>query len=197
MKLKYAIQAHPKRRPYVRELLRQLGRDTPVAWDEKRSVWDTWKRAALLCNGDSDFTVVIQDDAVLGKDFHRRLEKVVDREEEFAYCLFYRLKNKKTHKAFNAAGWAGRKRGGFAFPRFQFCVGSAIPTRWIPDIIEYGDSLDADGLPSRGDDPRINAFLNSRGILTFYPLPSLVSHRIGRSISHPNRPERRVSSWFA
>lgn len=182
----------------VRKLLADLP-GTPVAWDRTGSVWETWKAAARLCDSRTRFAVVIQDDAILGRRFHERLQALLKAGgDDQLYCLYFRFKSASTHAAMNEAARRGRAAGGFAFPRFQWGIASAIPTKWISAIIEFGDSQPdrLTGPKQVGDDPRIDRWARSRGVLTWYPLPSLVDHQVSESMISPTRPRRRVAEWF-
>lgn len=190
-----AIQAHPSRAKFIRSLTDILG-DVPVAWSEREGdVWDTWKRASALRVPDAEFMCVIQDDAIVTPMFHERMRKMIqDGGDAFLYCLFFRKKSRRTHSDMNTAAdhAVAHDQDHFVFPRFQFNVGSVIPTKYLPELIEHGD-----GISSYGDDPRINSFATSRRLLTYYPLPSLVDHRDGVSVIGAERPRRRRAWQFA
>lgn len=186
-----AIQAHPKRSEFIPYLRQTLG-DVPVAWDQKHSVWDTWKRAAELHDPAADYHLVVQDDAQFCRRFTDRLDKVLTKDFD-AYCLFFRFKGRRTHAEFNEAARQGKASGGFAFPRMQFCVATVLRTSILPDLLAYCDTI---GGPEQEDDLRISRYLNREGIEVFYPLPSLVNHRIGPSVINAKRPTIRRATWF-
>ena len=186
MNVSYAIMAHPSRRRFVRALQRELG-DVPVSWAQepfaepgfREPVWKTC-RAAMLLHTDAPFHCVIQDDALPCPDFRAKVEALVET-GEYIYQLFYR----------NKGSWPEVKR--LARPGVDFTyrgrlLGPAVvyPTRFIPDIVAACDAMSS----RLGSDDRIKVWAADH-VDTYVPLPSLVDHRVGKSlIGHP---ERRVA----
>jgi hypothetical protein len=186
VRVSYAVMAHPSRRRYVRALLRELG-DVPVAWAEppfaepgfREPVWRTC-RAAMLLHTDAEFHCVIQDDALPCPDFRDRVEALVER-GEYIYQLFYR----------NKGSWPEVKK--LAAPGVDFTyrgrlLGPAVvyPTRILPALIDACDAMST----RLGSDDRIKVWAEQH-LDTYVPLPSLVDHRVGRSLV--GHPERRVA----
>lgn len=183
MTVSYAIMAHPSRRAFVDELLATIG-DMPVAWAEppyaapgyRVPVWRTC-REAMRMHTDAEYHCVIQDDALPCLRFRERVEALAT--GDYLYALFYR----------NKGSWPEVKR--LARPGVDFTVrgrllGPAVvyPTRRIEDCIEYCDRLP----DSLGSDDRIKVWAKDRGVDTYFPIPSLVDHRVGPSfLGHPKR----------
>lgn len=190
--------AHPSRKAWVNDLLKQLG-DVPVAWAEppwatpkhQEAIWRT-RRAALLTHTDAPFHCIVQDDAILARDFVRRVSSLVDHGDRYLYMLFYRNK-RGWDQAIRLAHEAERtNRGYFTIP--YTCMlgpGVVIPTARIPDLIAFGDQCEA----RLGDDPRMKLWMRQNDLEFFVPIPSLVNHRAGESfIGHP---QQRVAWRFA
>lgn len=187
MTVSYAIMAHPSRAAWVDELLEQMG-DTPVAWAKPpwatpkhhEPIWRT-KREALQTHGDTDYHCVIQDDAILCHGFKDRVEALEPGDR--VTNLFYR--DKRAYREAARMARLGYDRGYFTAPVTKYTplgVGVMVPTHHIRDLIAYCDEVDDRG----GDDPRMKKWMRARGIELFVPLPSLVDHRISKSlIGHP------------
>ena len=186
MNVSYSIMAHPSRQRYVDFLQRKLG-PIPVAWAKppyaeagyREPVWLTC-RAAMRLHIDAPFHCVIQDDALPCPDFQERVEALVQN-GDYIYQLFYR----------NKGSWPEVKK--LAAPGVDFTyrgrlLGPAVvyPTRILPDLIDACDAMDA----RLGSDDRIKVWA-AANIDTYVPLPSLVDHRVGRSLV--GHPERRVA----
>lgn len=166
MKISYSVMAHPRRKEWAESLAEQI--DCPIAWDTDSTVWNTRKKALLLAPADSDFHVVIQDDAILCADFKDKAEKFINEHKDKAVQLYFgnRSKEDKTEMA------TGLEKG---FILRKFCAwGVAIgtPTAWIPEMIQFGD-----GYPAWQDDTKIKYFLAHKGYQTAFPMPCLVDHR--------------------
>lgn len=70
MYLNINIQAHPKRKEFIPYLLKILGKNTPVIWDEGRGVWDTRRRCLEQhIESGARWCLTIQDDCLLPDDF--------------------------------------------------------------------------------------------------------------------------------
>jgi hypothetical protein len=179
VRVSIAIQAHPARSRYVDDLVRHLG-PVPIAWARepfatREDTSPTWtsKREALLLHDDAPFHCVIQDDALLGRDFRPRLEALVEA-GDYVYGLFYRHKPNRD----DLRQRARRAGDHFMAPGFLLGVGVVVPTAWVEDLVAYGDRVGG----TRGDDFRMKRWMAARGLETYVPLPSLVDHRPGPSI---------------
>jgi len=191
--LSVSIMAHPKRRRYIPYLKEHLG-DVPVGWDYDGDIWHTRREALKLHDPEARFHLMVQDDAIIGREFYPRLAQILERVgDQHAYSLFYRFKSKHTHADFNAAGAQGLKAGGFSFQRLQFGIAVVLPTRVIPGLLERADTYEDLG---RNEDLRMSRYLvDELGMSVYYPLPSLVDHR--RELHGLNGPNwSRVARWF-
>jgi hypothetical protein len=185
VKVSLAIMAHPSRAPFVDDLLAELG-DVPVAWSEppdaepgfREPVWRT-NRAAMQLHTDAPFHCVLQDDVIPCPDFRRRIEELAT--GDYLYMLFFR--KKRTWRDVNHLADSGdfTVRGRLLGPAVIY------PTQRIPDIIRYCDKLGTE----LGSDDRVKRWASKRGVDTYVPIPSLVDHRVGRSLV--GHPEHRVA----
>lgn len=196
--LSVAIQAHQSRAGFIPYLHRELG-PAPVAWSRepstgRRDVWATHRRAKLMHDPAARFHLVVQDDALIGRDFYARLQRVLEeRGDGFVYCLFYRPKTKTHFHEFNVAGRTGLQVGGFAYRKLQFAVATVTPTALIPALVRGCDRI-VINKPGGQDDTRMSWWLRRQGIKTFYPLPSLVDHR-HEGIGTSGRPNAGRRAW--
>lgn len=193
MNVSIAVQAHPARRVQAEALAAELA--APIAWSEQEGdVWDTHRRARLACDPGAEWSLVVQDDALLGRDFRVRLEALLTATPYKLVGLYYRDKPRK--RPMIKAARAGRAAGGFAWPVLQWGIANAIAGPLVPAMLEWCEALvDA---PARRDDVRIRRWALENDLLTWYPLPSLVDHRPELSSLVGNGPNRgRQARYFA
>src|SRR5690554_7753472 len=99
MKISISIMAHPDRAYLIDSLYKKLlPIESKVVWDEKNNIWDTCRRAWLTHDAQSDYHLVIQDDALIGKLFHFRLMKLLEPGLDVIYSL-YLGNRKRFHEA--------------------------------------------------------------------------------------------------
>jgi hypothetical protein len=192
-----AIQAHPSREHWIPYLHAELGA-APVAWSREpetgvRDVWATHRAAKLLFHPAATFHLVIQDDALVGRNFWDRLHQLLVEHPAASYSLFYRPKNNRHFGEFNRLGHTRLAAGGFMYKKLQFAVAHVVATALIPELVMGCDELDVPG-PGGQDDTRMSRWMRARGIRTFYALPSLVSHR-PEGIGTSGRPNAGRRAW--
>jgi len=173
----FAVMAHPTRRVMAQELARALPDETTVAWDRVNNEWDTARRALLAYDPNATWHVVVQDDAVLCRDFAAGVEDALGGVESRHDGLvsFYtgqsRPYGKEVRRLVNKAGkqgapWIAMEKG----PYWGVCL--AFPTEYIEGLIDFCDaSLKVDY------DNKLFDFFSERGVETWYSQPSLVNHR--------------------
>lgn len=190
MSVGIAIQAHPNRRALAEGLARQLS--APIAWSRSEGdVWDTHRRARMLCDPAAEWNLVIQDDAILAPRFLERLEGALVGP---ITSLFFRRRRK--YPELNAAAEAGLDAGGCSWPELLWGVGVAIRTELVPDMVATGDCIKDIGADR--DDERVSRWAQKRGYATWYALPSLVNHRANvRSLVYGQTDPHRVAWKFA
>lgn len=163
MKISIRIMAHPKRREWAEELSEKL--ECPIIWDEKNNVWDTCRRSWLSAlEEDSDYCLVIQDDAVLCTNFDEKLIELLFDNQFPAYQLYYGNDKRKKLKDSIIKG--------FKWGEMMWGVAIMLRTELVGEMIRFGDSH-----PAWQDDVKIKHFLRSKGIKTAFPVPGLVDHR--------------------
>lgn len=186
--------AHKKREKYIPYLQERLGGADVSMDDGSLGLWKNAKKCWLSFDPAKKFHLVVQDDSIICDNFREKLEKLLQRHgDNYVYCLFYRHKRKRTHGAMNDAAKAGLSEGGFLYPRLQWANAVVIPTKIIPEMIEFADKVNYTDI----DDLRISEYLKTINMPVFYPLPSLVNHRKGENslIGHVNNLGRTASYY--
>jgi hypothetical protein len=168
-KLSVAVMAHPSREKFFSYLKENLG-DIPFSIDyENKGPWENAKKAWAMFDPNAEYHTVIQDDAIICKDFYNKAEKVL-KYPNLAYSFYYGYRG-NTKRVFEK----GLKDGGILKNGLSWGVAICLPTKLIPEMIEWCDK----SLRIKNDDTRISYFLKWKGIKVYYPIPSLVDHRTG------------------
>lgn len=183
-KLSISIMAHPKRVEnfdYLQERLDGIA-ETPMAIDgwalkegEGTGVWENCKRAWRMHDPAAEYHVVIQDDAIICDNFRTRAEKVIadSKEKECgAISFFFGRRLLMGNMAKN-----GSRDGYVKTNGLHWGLAVCLPVKLIEPMIAFGDKMN---IPQ--DDARISTFLRKNKIPVYYPIPSLVDHRIGESL---------------
>jgi hypothetical protein len=194
VKLSAAIMAHPARSTFVDELLGEIP-DVPVVWDERGDRWDTGRRALLAYDPSCSRHLIVQDDAVLCRDFlagaalaasfagHRPVALYTGRVQPHLNIVAPRLKRARRH----GIPW-------LAFEGPWWGVAVIVPTADIPSLIAWADRH----AHIRNYDRRIAKFYAEAKVDCWYSVPSLVDHRpVDENPSLiPGRTANRQAHWF-
>lgn len=170
-----SIMAHPKRKEWVEELQAQLGGVVPVSYDTGFGIIENCKRAWESHNRHARYHLVLQDDAILCRDFRKRAEAVIGHVMASSgglpisfyagsrpYLLPRLRKAEKTKVMFGPLWWG---------------VAVCLPVCHVRPMLRLYSSLSA-----AQDDSRIRHYLSRVGLKVWYPIPSLVNHRKGKSL---------------
>lgn len=165
--------AHPNRREWAENLAKEL--DCSVYYDTNNTIWDTCKGAWRLAPEDSDYHFVIQDDAILCKDFKKKVHDFVQKilkttnGNYIAFQLYIgRDRLLRGETVINSAF----EKGFFINNVSMWGVAIGMPTKYIDKMIQFGN-----GYPAWQDDTKIKYFLKSVNLKTAFPVPCLVDHR--------------------
>jgi hypothetical protein len=182
----FSIMMHPSRKHLLPYLLETLGKDTPVSMDTDNNIWHTCREAWKLHNPKADYHFVIQDDVLFTDDFHNKVKKLLTK-GEYVYNLYLgRPRLKKTVFECKRKG-----RNHIIANHIYHEIALGIPTKYINEMIEYGDSINAE------HDKHINNFIRSKGLKVYFPLPSLINHRADKSLHPYNKGSyKAVATWF-
>lgn len=175
MKVSVVIMAHRKRQHFIPYLLDGLG-DVPVIWDQIGNRWDTGKRAMGAFDPSADWHLVVQDDAVLCRDFLAGATEALRNAPE-GPVSFYTGRYSPHKLEINWAVQQARRFGAhyLVMEGPHWGVAVAVPTTLIPQMLWGAELLRH--VPNY--DMRIQRYFTSRGILCRYTIPSLVNHRVG------------------
>jgi hypothetical protein len=177
VKVSHAIMAHPARQQFVEQLQATQLADVPVVWDRANDRWDTGRRSMLAYDPTADWHVVVQDDAVLCRDYLDGVAAALAHVHEPMPVAFY------TGRVRPSAQFVTRMvmtahvlgRAWLQFPGPWWGVSVAIPVECIELMVAWGDANPR--IPNY--DKRMAAYFESRGVPCRYSLPSLVDHRVG------------------
>src|SRR5690606_1433244 len=96
MKVSTSIMAHPDRTEFVEELADSLDREVPVFWDpfgppsgKGDRVWSVAREAWQMYDPAAAFHVLIQDDALVCRDYLAGLEVALEHVPDYALVSTY------------------------------------------------------------------------------------------------------------
>jgi hypothetical protein len=163
------IMAHPARKHWAESLALQTG--WPITWDRHNVVWETARRAWQAADPQATHHVVIQDDAILCRDFVQTCTVLSELDATQPYCLTvidYRL-----HGARSDYEQAVGQGAPFWFSTAAVsAVGLMLPVADLPDIVNFGD-----GYRIPHDDLKVKEFYRRRQRRLAFPIPNIVQHR--------------------
>jgi len=173
-----SIMAHPSRKEWVSYLHEKLG-DVPVSWDEGDGIWENRKRATMMFDPNASHHLVVQDDALICKDFYERAQAEIEKRPDWAFSFY--LGNRKQRPSIAAQAMRSLPQGGVEMPRITtWGLAIVLPTKIIgPGMWRYCENLKTD---SKHDDTRVAKWVKHKRVRLWYPLPCLVEHREGESL---------------
>lgn len=191
-----AIMAHPLRTHFV-ALLRARLPGAEVVMDRNHDRWDTGRRSMLVGvrSGSEQWHLVIQDDALLCRDFVTQAERALRSVPRIEPVVSFYLS--KTATFADAVTQATKSDCSWiAAPGPLWGVGVAVRQGCIAEMIAECDTYH--------DEPqydlRMARFWESRNIHCLYSVPSLVDHRVGilnpSLIKGRSSSKRRTAEWF-
>jgi hypothetical protein len=171
LKLSISIMAHPKRKDFIPYLQEKLGK-CPVSFDEGFGLWENAKHAWKMYDPKADYHLVIQDDAIICDNFMERASETIRQSEalfknrphliNFYYDALLTPSNAKEII----------KQKYIIRSKICWAVAICVPTSLINEMIAFCDSLN---IPQ--DDEKITAFMRSKKLKCYFPIPSLIDHR--------------------
>lgn len=186
MKISVSVMAHPDRAHLVDELLDSLDVRAKVAFDtggkpsrDPERIWQNAKKAWGMHDGDADWHVVLQDDAIVAKNLMQCLPSALGRVPDMGMVSLYVGDGRPMSSLWGRLADAARacEASWIVGPRSMWGVGLAIPVRLIGGMVEYCSRLR--GIP---DDMRIGRWGRRAGVETWFTWPSLVDHPQGGSL---------------
>lgn len=187
-KYSISVQIHPKRKKYLPYLLKRLGTEK-YAMDRENDIWETARRAWLSYDEDADYHFVIQDDSLITSMFHDKLKKHLESTKGREYCFVLYTGRPRMRKHIRRA-----KREGFnhlLFKRIYNEVALGLPVNHIDEMVEYCDQY------GDGTCRWIQRYIQSKKMLAYYTMPSLIDHRDEDSLHNNNKGVYvRKANWF-
>ncbi len=165
--------AHISRQEYFKYLTDKLG-DIPFAIDRgnKINIWQNCKDAWRLNDGKSDWHLVLQDDSIIPDNFIEMAEQVLSRLKKEYVVSFYAGEKLRPAIEIN-------KEKGLPYVidrRLHNENAICIRRERVEEMINFCDRRSAT------DDRKINIWSRSKGLSVYYPIPSIVQHRIIPSV---------------
>lgn len=198
--LSIAIMAYKTRRhriPYIRKILGNcvvsLDQGQLGLLQNSYKCWGMYESKA-------QYHMVINDDAVICKQFYKRLSNLLCKfDKEYpnrVFCLYFSLKNesKEVFVNFNQKAINSLDEGVFLDKYLRFGIALVVPTELIPKMIAHAKKLDL----GNHDDSRYSHFFAKNNILVAYPIPSLVDQDPSLDSTHSGRSNKNANAtWFA
>lgn len=204
MRLSAVIMAHPSREYLIPELLKELGEDLPVVWDEG---WNdrhiTGKLAMQSYDPEATHHLVLQDDVIPSRDLLAAVRSMIEHSGDHPIGL-YCGKVRPMHNAIPVLMARARENGTpwFAYEGPWWGPGIVMPTANIDECMAwYETAKGLNGQSIDGYDRRIARWHSLKKIDCWYACPSLLDHRtIEEHDNHSlvfNRTGRyRAAYWF-
>lgn len=175
MKISVTVMAHESRRMYAYNLYEKLFRQDffkiSIIYDDGNGEWDTGVRS-LRANADSDWHIVIQDDAIISDNFYNNALNAILNAPEPTLLSFYtgtvRPYRSKFIRAVNKA--RAENASYLSYNTLCWGVAFAIPTKDIDTMLDFVSS-------SRLlYDARIGSYYQKTWKNVYYTNPSIVDH---------------------
>lgn len=163
--------AHPERQEWAKELSQKL--QAPIVYDRISNVWDTCRRAWLSqVSVGSEFTLVLQDDAIVCDNFIEKAEAILSSQSEDFVFSFYagQLLGSRIDQAIKHG--QDFVTSGMIYNEIALCM----RTEHIESMVAYCDERKA------VTDQEICNWCRVNRKKIYYPIPSLVDHRDSESI---------------
>jgi hypothetical protein len=175
MNISIRVMAHQDRAEQAIRLYNQLAEmpfyDCRIEWDNSDSEWQTGKAAWLSQKG-SDWSIVIQDDAIVSEEFYVNISRAIKAVPQETCISFYlgatRPYNNAFTRAFNQASDDGASWLAGKSLHHGVCV--AMPTNTVESIIRYV------GKSNLQYDHRIGSYFQKHKLPVYYTMPSLCDH---------------------
>lgn len=179
----YKIVQNYKRKlneTYVRE----LGESFEIVEDIGDGAMKTFIKCLTIPSGDM---LYLEDDAILCKDFLKKVEKTLDELGRDKIVQFFSLKKtiEKT-TLMNGSTYCGN---------VCLFIPNKIRKEFIDYYFEWKDSKVAIENPTAMD-YLVRDYLKKTKQKYYLIVPNLVQHQIGKSVINPRRSSKRVSRYF-
>lgn len=179
MRITAAIMAHPKRKKQTQALEVALTSypfvevtrcyDTPDAHTHTDE-WNNGKRALQAGIGRGDWHVVVQDDAILCREFYANVVGAISNVPSKSLISLYTGTSRPLGKRVKLAVDKVNDETWLSYWLLMWGVGIAIPSDHIAPMIDFVDDRE------EPYDTRIGIFYQRNRLPVYYTVPSLVDH---------------------
>lgn len=190
--------AHPRRRHMVQALGRALPPSTVVVWDTKNDRWDTGRRSLMAYHPAADWHVVVQDDAVLCRDFVSHVAIALAKLAGTAGPACFFVSHTGDSMGLTPERLQAARNRGVCWLEHKgpwWGVAIATPTPAIHEMVAWCD--ERTDIPNY--DRRQSRYWEHQGIPCRYSIPSLVDHRVGAEnpslVPGRSASRRRTAMW--
>ena len=171
----------PEREHWLPEILDQIPH-LEIVRDHTRNARDSFLRNLLLVGDDA--AVYLEDDIILTRDFTTKVEAVIAERPQHV-INFFSLRD-------DAAKGPRLMRGG----SFSMNQCFYMPPGYASLLYDYHARWPERTLHRAACDLFLGSWLKSRGESYWQHVPSLVQHRVARSVIDPRRSSKRQSRTF-
>jgi hypothetical protein len=169
-----SIMAHPSRLEFIPYLKEKLG-DVPVSIDNGEGIWPNCRNAWTMRDPQSLFHIVLQDDAIIGKNFLENAEKEIYNAQRIGLNAVQFYVGKRTRERTMVR--KAIEKGYMTRKNLTWGLAVCLREDLIGPMIEHGNRMTI-----KQDDARISSFLIHTKNRIYCPLPSLIDHRSGESL---------------
>lgn len=197
MRIGVTVMSHPKRKEKALTLLDALSKqgfvDASITWDSDNSEWDTGYRSwEYLSEVESDYSLVIQDDAVISESLYDNLVNAVKNMPSEGVLSLY-LGKVKPHKgtvlmAYNRATTYNASY--LTCSKLLWGVALLLPTKHIKNVLQASERF------KDLYDVRLGKAASSFGLPIYYTRQSLVDHDDVESLLGHDVQEIRVAHKY-
>lgn len=201
MRLSVSIMSHPKRTQEAKALYAKVKKmpftSLALVFDDGKGEWDTGKRALeIAASTKSDYSLVLQDDAIIGKNFYTNLINAIQNIPEKTILSLY-LGRVRPHmlsvrRAFDRATETNSSY--ISYSTLMWGVGICLPTKDVYSMLKHVERY-----PNELYDTRIGRYYLDQYKKVYYLTNSIVDHNDSlpslAGHDHPNT-EPRVAHHF-
>ena len=178
MKITVSIMAHPKRKHAAEALYKKLIQypfsGVFIIWDEINNEWHTGRRA--LHGGevlDSDWHMVLQDDALLTPDFYDNIVGAIEHLPTKGLFSLYVGRVKPISRRVVEAVEKATHATWLSHYMLLWGVGIVLPSDHVAPMLDFLDDPKYRDTPY---DTRVGMFYLANRLPIYYTMPSLVDH---------------------
>lgn len=192
-KISIAVMAHIARKKYFDYLKEGLG-NVPFAIDDgtKKNLWENCKDAWNSVDKSKEWGLVLQDDSILCKNFYPELNRILEEIGDRDYIISLYAGNRMRLRIDRAI----EKKHNYVIDTKIYNENAlCIRTKWIEEMLRFCD------LRNPLTDKMIQTYARRKELRIYYPVPSIVDHRVDVSI-YRSRFEKplpnsvRQAYWF-